>query len=81
MSNKNHYTVTLNKAGDDLSVCYWAFDHLEDAKSFLSVLKRGCTAYEVSVSITDEKQKLIDAWRMGDEDQKGNVILNKSQLC
>lgn len=81
MSNKNHYTVTLDKVGDELSVCYWTFDTLEAAKSFLNVLKRGCTAYEVSVSITDNSLNLVEGWRMGDEDQKGNVILNKSQLC
>lgn len=81
MKNKKHYTIEINKAGDELSVCYWTFDTLEAAKSLLNVLKTGCTAYAVSVSITDEKQKLIDAWRMGDEFKNGNVILDKSQLC
>jgi hypothetical protein len=81
MSNKKHYTIGLQKAGDELSVCYWAFDRLEDAQSFMNLLKRGCTAYDVSIALTDEKLKLIDAWRMGDEFKKGSVILNKSDLC
>ena len=66
-SNK-HYTLEMYKAGDELSVCYWPFDKLEEAQAFIKTLRKGCTAYNVQLVIFDEMQNFIEGYRIGDED-------------
>ena len=72
-SNKNRtanfYSIEMNKTGEELVICYWCFDTLKAAKTFLNGLKNGCTAQNVTLSLYDAKQNLIEAWAIGDEYQ------------
>jgi len=63
----NGYTVELDKAGDELITAYWVADTLEQAQSILETLKRACTAYDVTLTITDDHHQIIEIWKLGDE--------------
>ena len=65
----NFYSVEMDKAGEELLICYWCFDTLEEAQNFLNRLKNGCTALPVTLSLYDAKQQLLEAWVVGDEFQ------------
>ena len=65
----NFYSVEMDKAGEELLICYWCFDTLEEAQDFLNRLKNGCTALPVTLSLYDAKQRLLEAWAIGDEFQ------------
>lgn len=56
----------MNKGGDELSVCYWCFDELAEARQFFEQLKRGCTAYNVRITFANNLQ-ILEEWAIGDE--------------
>lgn len=68
------YTIEMDKAGEELLICYWCFDTLEEAQEFLSTLKNGCTTFHVTLSLYDAKQQLIEAWTVGDEYQSSKEL-------
>ena len=70
----NFYTVEMDKAGEELLICYWCFDTLEEAQVFLNMLKNGCTALPVALSLHDAKQQLLEAWAVGDENQPSKQL-------
>jgi hypothetical protein len=70
----NFYSVEMDKAGEEFLICYWCFDTLEEAQEFLTVLKNGCTALPVTLSLYDAKQKLLEAWKIGDEFQPSERV-------
>ncbi len=73
----NFYSVEMDKAGEELLICYWCFDTLEEAQGFLSTLKNGCTAFRVTLSLYDAKQQLLEAWTIGDEYQPSTQLTLK----
>ena len=64
----NGYTVELDKAGDELNVCYWVADTLELAQRILEQFKTACTTYDVTIVIrADQSNQIIERWKLGDE--------------
>ncbi|MCI5092683.1 hypothetical protein [Phaeodactylibacter sp.] len=73
----NFYSVEMDKAGEELLICYWCFDTLEEAQNFLNRLKNGCTALPITLSLYDAKQQLLEAWAVGDESQPSKQLTLK----
>lgn len=64
----------MDKAGEELLICYWCFDTLVEAQKFLNRLKNGCTALHVKLSMYDAKHQLLEAWAVGDENQPSKQL-------
>ena len=73
----NFYSIEMDKAGEELLICYWCFDTLEEAQNFLNRLKNGCTALPITLSLYDAKQQLLEAWAVGDESQPSKQLTLK----
>lgn len=78
-SNK-HYTVEMQRAADELTLCYWAFDELEDAQQYMQSLMIGCTAYPVYVALYDELQQFIEGYKLGDEATPAIKLKNAREI-
>jgi hypothetical protein len=76
----NFYSVEMDKAGEELSICYWCFDTLEEAQDFLNKLKNGCTVHNVTIAIFDQKHTFLKGWKLGDEYITPVELLNKAQV-
>ena len=55
----NFYTVEMDKAGEELLICYWCFDTLEEAQVFLNMLKLLFLAFLIFVGYIVFKAYLI----------------------
>ena len=75
----NFYSVEMDKAGEELLICYWCFDTLEEAQNFLNKLKNGCTALPVTLSLYDAKQQLLEAWAVGDEFKPSERVMPEKE--
>ena len=76
---ENYYSIEMDKAGEELVICYWCFDTLEEAQEFLNRLKNGCTALPVTLSLYDATQRLIEAWAIGDEYQSSERLTPETE--
>ncbi|MGH1434904.1 MAG: hypothetical protein ACRBG0_10640 [Lewinella sp.] len=76
----NFYSVEMDKAGEELLICYWCFDTLEEAQDFLNRLKNGCTAHAVTIAIFDRMHNFLDGWKLGGEYNAPLQLLSKAQV-
>ena len=67
MQSDNSYTIEMEKAEEELLICYWCFSTLEEAQVFLNRLKNACTTLSVTLSMYDAKHQLLEAWAVGNE--------------
>lgn len=68
MKGAETYTVEMFTNPDKPSIASWTFDDQASARTFYEGMKRGCTAYAITV-VLEKHRVQIDAFKMGNEDQ------------
>ena len=68
MENVANYNVELFTNPDKALIAYWLFDDQASARSFFEGMKKGSTAYTVTVTLQQDGDQM-EAFQMGNEEQ------------
>lgn len=66
----NRYTVSMTINPEQPNLAYWMCDTLAEARQLFDFLKKGMTAYTITLHLTDRDGITdLECFRMGDEER------------